>query len=272
MTKVCDCFIYFNEEDLLRTRLEELWDAVDYFILIEGDHTHSGHPKPFYFHENREAFRKYAAKLIVRSIPLPPAGMEPWFGWGREMYQRDYIVTALSQLQPALEEDDIIISSDVDEIPRVRAIEEYKDRQDICCIEETTYHYNLNCQLEIPTIDPKIFRYRTLKEVAPSAMRYHQQAYPVHVIGDGGWHLSFMGGTEKIIEKMKSYAHFDIRDPKMEIYTSRENVEASVKERKSVFLRDDVKYRQVSVDYGNVPRHIAENLEEFQQKGWIVNP
>jgi len=267
MSKIYDCFMFFNEFELLDVRLRELHEVVDFFILIEGSHTHTGNPKPFYFKENESNFFKYKDKLISRQVALPPDGKEPWFGWGREIIQRTTINRTLAEL--GLQDDDIVLSGDVDEIPRLEAVLEYANRADICCLEETNYHYNLNTQLETPTLDPKIFRYKAVKEIGVADLRYYHHAHKVHVFKDAGWHLSFMGGTDKIIEKMKAYAHYDIRDPKTEFYTSRENVEASVLGKKSLFQRDDVKYRKPA-DHDDLPRHILENRQRFIDAGWIL--
>jgi len=267
VSRIYDTFMYFNEKEHLRIRLEELWDTVDFFVLIEGSHTHTGHPKPFYFKESGPTFFKYRDKLISRQVALPPDGKEPWFGWGREIIQRASINHTLKDL--GLQDDDVVLSGDVDEIPRPEAIRAYAGRTDICCLEETNYHYNLNTQLETPTLDPKIFRYQAVKDVGVADLRYYHHAHKIHVIKDAGWHLSFMGGTDRIIEKMKAYAHYDIRDPKTEFYTSRENVEASIRERKSLFQRDDVKYRKPA-DPDDLPRHILENRRHFIDAGWIL--
>ena len=53
---VYDCFLYFQEKDLLRIRLECLKDKVDYFVLTESTMTFSGKPKPLYFEENKHLF------------------------------------------------------------------------------------------------------------------------------------------------------------------------------------------------------------------------
>lgn len=268
MAKVYDCFMFFNEFELLNIRLEELYDTVDFFILVEGALTHTGNYKPFYFADNKARFEKFNSKIIHRAIDLPPVGKEPWFGWGREIYQRTEINNVLASLN--VNDDDVIISSDVDEIPKVSAIAGYLKRDDICCLEEKTYHYNLNCQLNTPTIDPKICRYKSLKSIGVSDLRYMHNASQLPVIKDAGWHFSFMGGTDKIIEKMRAYAHYDIRDPKMGIYVSRENVEYSVSNKKSLFLRDDIQYSHTS-DYSDLPKYISNNLEYFKSLGWIID-
>jgi beta-1,4-mannosyl-glycoprotein beta-1,4-N-acetylglucosaminyltransferase len=46
--KVFDCFTFYKEFDLLELRLEELWDAIDYFVIAEAGHTHQGQPKPYH--------------------------------------------------------------------------------------------------------------------------------------------------------------------------------------------------------------------------------
>ena len=64
MVKVYDCFIFFNELDLLELRLETLDPYVDHFVISECDSTFSGEDKPFYFEENKEKFSKFLDKII----------------------------------------------------------------------------------------------------------------------------------------------------------------------------------------------------------------
>lgn len=264
--KVFDVFMFHNEFDLLRIHLRELWNVVDHFILVEGDKTHTGKLKPFYFEENKSKFSEFSEKLLACKVFLPGTEPEPWFGWGREIYQRSWLN---KELEGRADPDDVILSVDVDEIARPSVIEGYR-RDYPCSIEMKNLHYNLNTQLELPTLDPKIARYRTVREIGVSDLRYCHSAMPIHAIQNGGWHLSFMGGTTAIIEKMKSYAHYDIRDPKMTQYVSRENVESSVRSRRSLFMRDDVKYRK-NEDLTDLPKRILENFAYFRDLGWVVD-
>jgi beta-1,4-mannosyl-glycoprotein beta-1,4-N-acetylglucosaminyltransferase len=242
---------------------------------VEARLTHTGHPKPLHFTEWRKesmwAGLEDTDKLSVSVANISHVGHEPWFNWGREIMQRSFINEMLRAWRA--KDDDIVLSSDIDEIPRKTVVEDYikQNRQDICSIEEKTYHYNLNTLLDTPTIDPKICRYRSAREIGVADLRYYHQIRPhaVKVIKDGGWHLSFMGGTDKIIEKMKAYAHYDDRDPNQQKYLTRENVEESVRAGKSVFMRDDIRYTRVN-DFHDMPRHIMENFEQFVEKGWIV--
>ena len=47
--KIFDCFMYFNEELMLEVRLNELYQYVDKFIIVESSYTHSGENKGFNF-------------------------------------------------------------------------------------------------------------------------------------------------------------------------------------------------------------------------------
>ena len=52
--KVFDCFKFFNELELLELRLMELYDVVDYFVLVEANKTHTGKEKKYLFEENKD--------------------------------------------------------------------------------------------------------------------------------------------------------------------------------------------------------------------------
>lgn len=59
--KVFDCFTYFNEDQLLKLRLETLWNKVDYFVICEATKTHTGKDKGINF--KIENFEKYKEKI-----------------------------------------------------------------------------------------------------------------------------------------------------------------------------------------------------------------
>ena len=63
-SKIIDCFLFFNELDLLKLRLIETYDIVDYFILVESSVTFSGIKKDFIFEQNKDMFKLYLDKII----------------------------------------------------------------------------------------------------------------------------------------------------------------------------------------------------------------
>lgn len=115
-SEVYDCFMFFNEIELLKMRLEELDEVVDYFVLVESAETQRGDPKPFYFYENRHLFEKYLDKIIHIMVNErhPEMGL-----WEREHFQRECIARALIHCDSS----DMILISDLDEIPRSELIQ-----------------------------------------------------------------------------------------------------------------------------------------------------
>jgi hypothetical protein len=89
---ILDCVPFFNEVDLLELRLYELDPVVDYFVVVEGDLTHKGDPKPSYL--PADLVRRWGHKLVVHTARLPEGDGPVWW-WRREMAQRNAIGEAL---------------------------------------------------------------------------------------------------------------------------------------------------------------------------------
>jgi FkbM family methyltransferase len=260
--KIYDCFPFFNELDILKIRFEELYDFVDYFIITESPVTHTGNSKPLYFLENKEMFKKYSDKIIHRISPLSPNRDN----WARENRQRTEADIALKEINA--NDNDIIISSDADEIPNSNAINEYLTRKDICSLQQINYHYNLNCRLEGSYTNAKICRYSDFKNIGSVNLRYCDQTLPIHIIKNAGWHFSYMGGYEKIAEKIKSFAHCDHSDPKYHTYIDLSLIEKNVNQYASVYGDKSITYSK-TLDYSNMPLFIKNNMKYFEENKWI---
>ena len=61
---IIDCFIFYNELELLFYRLSILYDKVDYFVLVESTRTYTGVDKPLYFEQNKALFDNFKDKII----------------------------------------------------------------------------------------------------------------------------------------------------------------------------------------------------------------
>ncbi len=62
MSKVFDCFPFYDELDLLEIRMNILNYEVDYFVLTEATRAFTGKPKPLYYN-NKVRFKKFAHKI-----------------------------------------------------------------------------------------------------------------------------------------------------------------------------------------------------------------
>src|SRR5712692_10307059 len=112
---IYDCFPFFNELDLLEIRLSELAGVVDRFVLVESTRTHTNQPKPLYYHENRTRYSQFSSKIVHIVVEDMPGGENAWV---RENHQRNCIIRGLS----GCGDDDTILVSDVDEIPRATIV------------------------------------------------------------------------------------------------------------------------------------------------------
>jgi beta-1,4-mannosyl-glycoprotein beta-1,4-N-acetylglucosaminyltransferase len=61
MSKIYDCFIFFNELDLFRLRLNILNDTVDYFVIVESTVTFSGNFKELVYENNKELIKRFSS-------------------------------------------------------------------------------------------------------------------------------------------------------------------------------------------------------------------
>lgn len=122
--KIFDCFTFFNELELLELRLKILSPYVDYFILVESNITFRGEEKPFYFNPNDSIFQPYIHKIIHLKYENKPQLTKP-NDYSLEIQQRNYITKGLEQSNTC-QENDIIIISDLDEIPNPDILRQLK--------------------------------------------------------------------------------------------------------------------------------------------------
>ena len=114
---IIDTFIFNNDFNALKIRLDELSGIVDLFIISESAFTHSGLPKPTYLSEKRELLDAYPNQFHLISDKRKHLTSNPRI---REQIQRQNISKFLHKMD--LNNDDLIIHSDCDEIPSAKAI------------------------------------------------------------------------------------------------------------------------------------------------------
>ena len=99
--RIIDCFIFYNELELLKYRMEVIGPYVDWFILVESKYTFSGEPKPLYYIESLEKddiLQKWKYKtlhIIITNIPFIAPLKDINNAWKNEVFQRNSIQTGL---------------------------------------------------------------------------------------------------------------------------------------------------------------------------------
>ena len=124
MNKVIDCFTFFNELDLLEIRLKYLYDTVDYFVIIESDKSFNGDLKEMVFSNNNSRFDSFKDKIVYVPIKMKNFDLTKGVAWKREEFQRNCIQEGLDRVD--LNDDDLILISDIDEFPNKDIILDFK--------------------------------------------------------------------------------------------------------------------------------------------------
>lgn len=267
---IFDVFSFFNELDLLEIRLHELSDIVDIFVLSEATRTHTGLLKPLYYDENREMFAEFNDRIVHVVVDDMPMSQEEimkskvqdisWLesnyqiedNWVRERHQRNAIIRALAGCDP----EDIIMISDVDEIPRASSVQEAISS---LCPGSTALHQTLNtCYINWQCTNMQWYGTKILRKKdisTPSRDRFHTKASCY--IENGGWHYNFSGGSEKIRWKIQSYAHQEFA-----ISDVLDHIQDHLNTKTDVLGRS-YKYEIIPINEETTPKYILENLERF---------
>lgn len=267
---VYDCFLFFNELDLLEIRLNELNDVVDKFVLVESSLTHSSKNKPYYFEESKDRFKDFLHKIVhvkvddTPNIPPRPGRMGTFHNrHDIEWFQRDCASRGLV----ACSDDDLILLSDVDEIPRPESVMQaneilLRDENSIVSFKQKLYYYYINglCMKGSIT-EPWWGTTACLYKRYPGAQNMRNtKASNKNVISDGGWHFSYIGGADSIALKIESFSHAEFDN---EAVKDRNRIKKVIESGIDLFERHD-KPKQVYVKLDeSFPKHVLNNREKF---------
>lgn len=259
--KVLDTFLFFNELDILELRLNELYDVVDYFILLESNKTFVGKPKPYYFEENKDRFAKFGSKIINIKLNIPDElNLSPW---DMEAYQRDELFSAVQSLveKGAASDNDIIILSDVDEIPKPSAIINYDASNGMSTMNQNLYYYYVNCLSDLPWHGSRIAAWSDIKDISATQLRKNNS---LPVINDGGWHFSFTGSIDNMVAKIGAYSHQEFNN---DYFTNPEKIRQKIDSCQDIFERP-INFKIIDID-NTLPKYIVDNEEYYKGTGLI---
>tara|TARA_B100000787_G_scaffold166666_1_gene152235 strand:- start:300 stop:1190 length:891 start_codon:yes stop_codon:yes gene_type:complete len=294
--KIFDCFMYFDEEVVLDVRLNALDQFVDYFVIVESKFTHKGDQRDLKF--DLKKFQKFKDKIIyliyedqpeeIRAIQSGDDVFEKTKKYisnaiYRENGQRNYISKGLLKAK----DDDIVLISDVDEIPNLSKVNFNKIDEKIIFFKQDMFYYKFN--LYLPNLiwtGTKACKKKYLLD--PQWLRnVKDRKYPlfridtffsktkftdVKIVYDGGWHFTNIKTANEIEHKLKSYLHH--REFEVNPLTINQ-IDEIIKNKKAIYnLNVDKSVSKIG--YGNklekfelhkLPIYIQENLDNF--KKWI---
>jgi len=296
--KIFDCFMYFDEEKVLELRLNILDKYVDYFVIVESSFTHKGDKRNLKF--NPQKFKQFKDKIIYIIFDEEPLEIEKnqinakmdearkSFKYIenailRENGQRNYISKGLDLAK----DDDMILISDVDEIPNLENLDMSKIHEKVILFKQDMFYYRFN--LKLPNLDwtgTKGCRKKFLK--SPQWLRnVKDRKYPfyrldtffsntkyidIKIISNGGWHFSNLKTASEIEFKLKSYLHHREFD---ENPLSVEEINSLIENKQAIYdLKVDKRINKIGdgsklekYPTGKLPKFLQNNLNDYKE--WI---
>lgn len=246
--RVFDCFPFLNERELLDVRLHELETVVDVFVIVEGTRTFRGEPHrpqlPLHVAERRD----------VRYRTVTPPAAEPRVV---EAFIRNSVTDALADAA----DDDIVLVSDLDEIPRAETVRRLVDGEVALPVAFDLAEFNMALDWRVPSdvrlnyLRPVALRAGQLARSTPHDERYAGITGP-H-LPDAGWHFSCLGGPRRLARKARVSCHAEYdRKP----FTDRRYLAECVATGHDPADRFDCEPVEVDATY---PVWLQENRERF---------
>ena len=249
---IIDCFPFFDEFDLLEIRLNELSDIVDVFVLTEATLTFSGKPKSLYFNDNKEMFEPFLDRIehvVVDSYEWLDGVGRRKMDWGQKQQGLNFI---MDKFNP--NGDDILIVSDVDEIPKAEKVKDVAADPNWtkATIVMPMFYYWFNCRMMT-----KIWHggkwLRPQGKLDHRKIRYRKGDAKFK---DAGWHFSFMGDIKK---KLDAYCHQEYNMPP---YNTPEHIEAKKSKCEDLFNRKH--QYEIVEDLSYLPQYVKDNMDKFK--------
>ena len=228
---IYDCFMYFDEDLLLDLRLNYLDQYVKKFVITEATYTHNGTKKDLKFDINK--FSKFKHKINYIVVDKQPENIlkledgeskhkrgEKLIlnGMARDYFQRENLYRGLHDIS----DEDIILISDLDEIPNLSFVEFSKINNNILIFEQKMFYYKLNLFYDdfvwhgTKAVKKKYF-------LSPQWLRNIKgKKYPIWrldtyfsnkkyrnllFVKNGGWHFTCLKTPEDLEKKLMKFAH-----------------------------------------------------------------
>ena len=253
--KIIDCFTFYNELDLLTYRLNILNDIVDYFVIVEATRTFMGNEKELFYLKNKNLYEKFKDKIIhiiVDDLPFAKPNIHKGYlwdsgeQWDNEKFQRNCISRGIRLINDELNDDDLIIISDIDEIPDPEILNKIKNNEiiikDANKLKMDMYYYNLNTKYIYHWNYLIIVKYEYYKKSNMTCQEFRSSVQ--NQIEKAGWHLSYFGDAFYISNKIKNFSHQELNNKN---FTNINKINERINNSSDLFDRD-LKYEKIPIN------------------------
>ncbi|KAK7280965.1 hypothetical protein RIF29_08562 [Crotalaria pallida] len=265
--RVFDAVLFSNEVEILNLRWRELHPYITQFVLLESNSTFTARPKPLVFKANREQFKFVENRLTYGMIGGRfKKGENPFV---EEAFQR----VALDQLLriAGIMDDDLLIMSDVDEIPSAHTINLLRwcdEIPSVLHLQLRNYLYSFEFHADDSSWRASVHRYQSGKT------RYAHYRQSDVLLADSGWHCSFcFRRISDFIFKMKAYSHYD--RVRFSHYLNPKRIQSVICKGDDLFdmLPEEYTFKEIIGKMGSIPHsysavhlpaYLLENAEKYK--------
>ena len=249
--------MYNNEDLLLELRLNSLKKSVNKFVIVESQYDHQGNKKNLNFKiEKFSNFKDKIEYIILNEFPKNLSN------WERENYHRNFINNGLQEA----EQDDYIMISDLDEIPKIDNIQIFEKKKYTAFKQKMFYYkFNLHNLTEPDWFGTKVCKKKYLR--SPQWIRNQKvKEYPFwrfdklrwNIIEEGGWHFSFVMSSINIKKKIESFAHTELNKQE---FINIETIQQKINLKQDLFGRP-FKFIKIE-DEKILPEYLVSNKNKF---------
>jgi len=293
---IYDCFMYFDEDLLLDLRLNSLNKFVKKFVITEATYTHNGSPKPLNFDINK--FQKFKDKIIYIIVDKQPPNILQLIeeeskekrgeklilnGMARDYFQRENLKQGLKDAQ----NEDLILVSDLDEIPNIENLNFSLVKNNIVIFEQKMFYYKLNLfYKDFVWQGTKATKFKNF--LSPQWLRNIKgKKYPkwridiffskkkysnLIYIKNGGWHFTCLKTPEELEKKLLNFAHhYEFEESGLKI----DDLKKLINEKRVMYDHtvDQKGYKWSGksilekLDSSYLPKYVSSNFEKY--KKWL---
>ena len=288
--------MYFDEDLLLDLRLNSLDQFVKKFVITEATYTHNGSKKELKFDINK--FQKFKDKITYIVVDNKPKNILELIdgetedargeklilnGMARDYFQRENLQKGLKDVL----EDDLILISDLDEIPNLTNVDFSNLKNNILVFEQKMFYYKLNLFYEnynwLGTRATKSKNFlspqwlRNIKGKNYSKWRidtlFSKKKYTnLFFVKDGGWHFTCLRTAEELEKKLLNFAHhYEYEDSGLNI----DDIRKLIKEKRVMYDHNidqkGFKWSGNSIlknfDVNLLPKYVSTNVDKFSN--WL---